>query len=71
MNINTIVYDETKIDLFQTPELLSKTMQSLLDEFCELYDSHELCETLLFECIKQVIHLNMVLGIPYNLNKII
>jgi hypothetical protein len=38
MNINTIVYDETKIDLFQTPELLSKTMQSLLDEFCELYD---------------------------------
>jgi hypothetical protein len=25
MNINTIVYDETKIDLFQTPELLSKT----------------------------------------------
>jgi hypothetical protein len=25
-----------KIDLFQTPELLSKTMQSLLDEFCEL-----------------------------------
>jgi hypothetical protein len=46
MNINTIVYDETKIDLFQTPELLSKTMQSLLDEFCELYDnSHELCET--------------------------
>jgi hypothetical protein len=30
MNINTIVYDETKIDLFQTPELLSKTMQIII-----------------------------------------
>jgi hypothetical protein len=73
MNINTIVYDETKIDLFQTPELLSKTMQSLLDEFCELYDnSHELCETLLFECIKQGYTFEYGLDcIPYNLNKIV
>jgi hypothetical protein len=36
-----------KKNRFISPELLSKTMQSLLDEFCELYDnSHELCETL-------------------------
>jgi hypothetical protein len=45
-------------------------MQSLLDEFCELYDnSHELCETFIIwmgytfeyglDCI------------PYNLNKIV
>jgi hypothetical protein len=46
-------------------------MQSLLDEFCELYDnSHELCETLLFECIKQGYTFEYGLDV-YNLNKIV
>jgi hypothetical protein len=70
MNINTIVYDETKIDLFQTPELLSKTMQSLLDEFCDMIIVMSYVK-LYLNVLSKVIHLNMVDCIPYNLNKII
>jgi hypothetical protein len=59
MNINTIVYDETKIDLFQTPELLSKTMQSLLDEFCDMIIVMSYVK-LYLNVLSKVIHLNMV-----------